>query len=52
MVRPRLYEAGRAFEQLKQPEQAKAQYAKVLAKYKDQPEAELCQARMKAISGS
>jgi cellulose synthase operon protein C len=47
-----LYEAGRAFEQLKQPEQAKAQYAKVLAKYKDQPEAELAQARMKAISGS
>jgi TolA-binding protein len=47
-----LFEAGRAFEQLKQPEQAKLQYTQVLTKYKDAPEAELAQGRLKSINGS
>ena len=47
-----LFEAGRAFEQLKQPEQAKVQYTQVLTKYKDAPEAELAQGRLKSINGS
>jgi TolA-binding protein len=44
-----LVEAGRAFEQLKQTEQASAQYAIVVSKYKDTPEAGLAQERLKAI---
>lgn len=44
-----LVEAGRAFEQLKQNEQASAQYAIVVSKYKDAPEAGLAQERLNAI---
>ena len=44
-----LVEAGRAFEQLKQTEQASAQYAIVVSKYKDTPEAGLAQERLKAM---
>jgi TolA-binding protein len=44
-----LVEAGRAFEQLKQNDQASAQYAVVVSKYKDTPEAGLAQERLKAI---
>ncbi|HZL37968.1 MAG TPA: tetratricopeptide repeat protein [Tepidisphaeraceae bacterium] len=43
------FEAGRAFEQLKQPEQAKRQYAQILAKYKDAPEAAAARERLKAM---
>ena len=44
-----LVEAGRAFERLKQNEQASAQYAIVVSKYKDTPEAGLAQERLKAL---
>jgi TolA-binding protein len=44
-----LVEAGRAFEQLKQNEQASAQYSIVVSKYKDTPEAGLAQERLKAL---
>ena len=44
-----LLEAGRAFEQLKQGAQASAQYALVVSKYKDTPEANLAQERLKAL---
>ena len=44
-----LFEAGRAFEQLKQPDQAKRQYTTVTTKYKDSPEARLAEERMKAM---
>jgi TolA-binding protein len=47
-----LFEAGRVFEQLNQPEQAKLQYTQVLTKYKTAPEAELAQGRLKSINGS
>ena len=47
-----LLEAGKAFEQLKQMDQAKQQYAKVVEKYKDLPEAGLAQDRLKVIKGS
>jgi TolA-binding protein len=46
-----LYEAGRALEQLKQPDKAKQQYAAVVEKYKDAPEAALAQKALKAIGG-
>lgn len=46
-----LLEAGRAFEQLKQPDQAAQQYSQVVAKYKDAPEAEMAQGRLKALKG-
>ena len=45
-----LFEAGRAFEQLKEPEQAKQQYTQVVTKYKNAPEAELAQDRLKSIN--
>ena len=46
-----LLEAGRAFEQLKQIDQAKQQYTQLLAKYKDAPEAPMARDRLKAIKG-
>jgi len=47
-----LLEAGRTFEQLKQMDEAKAQYNQLTTKYKDAPEAELAAGRLKSISGS
>lgn len=47
-----LFEAGRTFEQLKQPDQAKTQYSQLVTKYKSAPEAELAAGRLKSISGS
>ncbi len=47
-----LFEAGRTFEQLKQPDQARSQYSQVVTKYKSAPEAELAAGRLKSISGS
>ncbi len=47
-----LFEAGRAFEQLKQLDQAKQQYTQLVTKYKDAPEAGLAQDRLKTIKGS
>lgn len=44
-----LLEAGRAFEQLRQPDKAKQQYSQLLTKYKSAPEAEMAQERMKAL---
>ncbi|HWE92958.1 MAG TPA: tetratricopeptide repeat protein [Tepidisphaeraceae bacterium] len=44
-----LLESGRAFEQLKQPAEARQQYAQLVAKYKDAPEAQLAQERLKAL---
>ncbi|HEX4793273.1 MAG TPA: tetratricopeptide repeat protein [Humisphaera sp.] len=44
-----LLEAGRAFEQLRQPDRAKQQYTQLLAKYKTAPEASMAQERMKAL---
>jgi TolA-binding protein len=44
-----LFEAGRAFEELKQPDRAKKQYEQVATKYKDSAEAELARGRLKAI---
>ncbi len=44
-----LLEAGRAFEQLKQPDRAKQQYTQLVTKYKNAPEAELAQERMRAL---
>ncbi|HEX4123194.1 MAG TPA: tetratricopeptide repeat protein [Tepidisphaeraceae bacterium] len=46
-----LYEAGRAFEQIKQPDQAKKQYSTVVTKYKQSPEAALAQDRLNALHG-
>jgi TolA-binding protein len=47
-----LFEAGRAYEQLKQPDQARQQYMQVVTKYKDAPEAEMAGARLTALKGS
>ena len=47
-----LFEAGRAFEQLKQPDKAKQQYGEIVNKYKDAPEAGMAQDRLKNIAGS
>ena len=44
-----LYEAGRAFEQLKQLDNARQQYALCVKKYKDLSAAKLAQQRLKAI---
>lgn len=46
-----LFEAGRAFEQLKEPAKAMAQYRQCISKYKDAPEAKLAEKRLKAIGG-
>jgi TolA-binding protein len=45
-----LVEAGRAFEELKQPDQAKKQYEQVSSKYKESAEAELARGRLKALA--
>jgi TolA-binding protein len=45
-----LVEAGRAFEELKQPDQARKQYEQVSNKYKDSAEAELARERLKAMA--
>lgn len=45
-----LFEAGRAFEELKQPDQAAAQYKAVGEKYKSAPEAALASKRLSEIS--
>lgn len=44
-----LYEAGRAFQQLGNVEQAKRQYQTVVTKYKDEPEAELAQKQLNTL---
>ena len=46
-----LLEAGRTFEQMKQPDQAKAQYKVVAEKYKDSPEAAAAGERLAALKG-
>ena len=45
-----LFEAGRAFEQLKRMDQAREQYRIVIEKYKDAPEAALASKRLAAIA--
>jgi TolA-binding protein len=45
-----LFESGRVFEELKQPDQAKKQYQQIATKYKDAPEAKLAEERLKALS--
>ena len=47
-----LYEAGMAFEQLKQADQARSQYSLCVKKYKDEPPAKLCEARLKALGSA
>jgi len=47
-----LLEAGRAFEQMKQPDQAKAQYKLVQDKYKDAPEAAAAGDRLRELKAS
>ncbi|KKL88294.1 hypothetical protein LCGC14_1926140 [marine sediment metagenome] len=44
-----LYEAGRVFEQLKRPAQAKAQYELCVKKYASQPVAKLAQKRLEGL---
>ena len=44
-----LLEAGRTFEQMKQPDQAKAQYKVVTEKYKDAPEAAAAGERLREL---
>jgi TolA-binding protein len=46
-----LFEAGRAFEQIKQPDNARKQYSAIVTKYKQTPEASLAQDRLKALQG-
>src|SRR6185312_7963501 len=46
-----LFEAGRAFEQLKQPDQARKQYTEIVTKYKDAPEADMARERLKTMTG-
>lgn len=47
-----LFEAGRAFEQLKQPEQARKQYGEIVSKYKDAPEADMARERLRSMTGA
>ena len=47
-----MLEAGRAFEQMKQPDQAKAQYKLVQDKYKDAPEAAAAGDRLRELKAS
>lgn len=47
-----LLEAGRAFEEMKQNDQAKEQYTHLVDKYKDAPEAKLAQQRLGALKGA
>ncbi len=44
-----LYEAGRVFEETKDVDRARKQYAECLKKYKDRPEAALAQKRLAAL---
>ena len=44
------FEAGRVFEQMKQPDQARKQYEQVVQKYKDAPEAALARKRLNAMN--
>jgi len=46
-----LFEAGRAFEQLKRLDEARKEYTEIVAKYKDSPEAEMARDRLKSIAG-
>jgi TolA-binding protein len=46
-----LFEAGRAFEQLKRIDQAREQYRIVIEQYKDAPEAALAGKRLAALAG-
>jgi TolA-binding protein len=47
-----LFEAGRAFEQMKQPDQARQQYKLVTEKYKDAPEAAAAGERLRELKAS
>ena len=47
-----LYDAGRAYEQLKRPDDAKKQYETCVKKYKDQPVAKLAQKRLDALGAA
>jgi len=47
-----VFEAGRAFEQLKQNDRARKQYTEVINKYKDAPEADMARERLKNLPGS
>jgi TolA-binding protein len=47
-----LFEAGRAFEQMNQPDQAKKQYTDILNKYKDAPEADMARQRLQSMTGA
>ena len=47
-----LLEAGRAFEQLKQDDQAREQYTALVEKYKDSPEAKLARDRLAALKAT
>ena len=44
-----LFEAGRAFEQLKQPTQARKQYQEIASKYATAPEADMARDRLKTL---
>src|SRR4029077_17523356 len=46
-----LFEAGRAFEKLHQPDEARRQYDQLRAKYKDAPKAAMAQDRLRALKG-
>ncbi len=47
-----LYEAGRSFETLRQPERARQQFAACVSKYKDSDVAPLAKKRLEALTGS
>lgn len=47
-----LFEAGRAFEQMNQPDQAKKQYTDIVNKYKDAPEADMARQRLQNMTGA
>lgn len=47
-----LFEAGRAFEQLKQPDLARKQYTDIVTRYKDAPEADMARERLRGMTGA
>ena len=47
-----LWEAGRAFEQLKESDQARKQYTDITTRFKNAPEAGMAQDRLKSMAGS
>jgi TolA-binding protein len=47
-----LFEAGRAFEQMNQPDQARKQYTDIVNKYKDAPEADMARQRLQSMTGA